>query len=121
MSLAVSDELELGLSLEGNRLDQCATIFRMLADPVRLRIFLLLCQAQCNVSDIAERLRIPQPTVSHHLALLRMGGLLVNHRKGKEVHYVPSMSVNNEDDGNISISHGNFRVSIARPGQNSAA
>jgi DNA-binding transcriptional ArsR family regulator len=67
-----------------------AQIFRVLGDPTRLRIFTTLQEEELNVTQLCRKLRIPQPTVSHHLGILRMSGLVVNRRNGKEVHYSPS-------------------------------
>ena len=40
-----------------------------------------------NVSRFCDMFRLPQPTVSHHLGLLRRGGLLTMRREGKSIHY----------------------------------
>src|SRR5438067_267753 len=53
-------------------LDQLTTLFRLLADKTRLNILLLLADGERNVTNLCETLRLPQPTVSHHLGLLRM-------------------------------------------------
>ena len=60
---------------------------RILGDPTRLRVLLLLGQGEMNVSQLALRLRLCQPTVSHHLGLLRLGELVGTRRDGKQVYY----------------------------------
>jgi DNA-binding transcriptional ArsR family regulator len=40
-----------------------------------------------NVGQLCSHLRVGQPTVSHHLGLLRMGDLVLARRDGKEVFY----------------------------------
>lgn len=40
-----------------------------------------------NVSELCKLLKAPQPTVSHHLGILRMGDLVVPRRAGKEIFY----------------------------------
>ena len=64
-----------------------AGIFGLLSDPSRLRILLALREFPSNVTDLCHRLKLSQPTVSHHLAILRMGGLVQGRRRGKEVLY----------------------------------
>jgi len=64
-----------------------AKMFRILGDGTRLKILLHLQGRPTNVSDLCKVLKAPQPTVSHHLGIMRMGELVVPHRKGKEVFY----------------------------------
>jgi arsenate reductase len=53
-----------------------AELARALADPVRWRIVELLSTEQLCVAHLAEELQIAQPLVSHHLKVLRQGGLI---------------------------------------------
>ncbi|MFA6134621.1 MAG: metalloregulator ArsR/SmtB family transcription factor [Phycisphaerae bacterium] len=62
-------------------------MLRLLGDPTRLKLMLLLDKEEINVSDLCRKTRLPQPTVSHHLGILRSGGLVMNRRAGKEVYY----------------------------------
>ena len=62
-------------------------IFKLLNDPTRLRIFLALCHEEKCVMDLAGDLSISSPALSHHLRLLKDGGLIVSRRIGKEVFY----------------------------------
>ena len=55
-------------------LEQLANLFRLLSDRTRLNILMLLADGERNVTSLCEQLRLPQPTVSHHLSLLRRGG-----------------------------------------------
>jgi DNA-binding transcriptional ArsR family regulator len=64
-----------------------AKLFRILGDGTRLRILLELQGGQRNVGQLCRKLHVSQPTVSHHLGLLRMGQLVVTQRKGKEIFY----------------------------------
>jgi DNA-binding transcriptional ArsR family regulator len=50
-------------------------------------------QGQKNVTALCDGLGLKQPTVSHHLGLLRMGRLVVGTRKGKSVVYVTDAGV----------------------------
>jgi ArsR family transcriptional regulator len=51
-------------------------MFRAFSDPIRLRILHLLRDGEMCVCDLVEVLRLPQPTVSRHLAYLRKAGLV---------------------------------------------
>ena len=62
-------------------------IFRGFADPTRIRILSLLAAGELCVCDIVDILRLPQPTVSRHLAYLRRMGLVEATREWKFAHY----------------------------------
>jgi ArsR family transcriptional regulator len=64
-----------------------ARVMRLLSDPTRLRLLGLLRLSERNVGDLCDQLQIPQPSVSHHLALMRRAGLVTNRRSGKQVFY----------------------------------
>ena len=59
----------------------------LLASPTRLRVLLALaaCDGAC-LSGLRAALGVPQPTLSHHLGLLRHQGL-VAFRRGSQMHY----------------------------------
>lgn len=63
-------------------------LFKLLADETRLRVlFYLLQQEELNVRTLCKLLRQSQPAVSHHLALLRVAGLIECRRDGKHNYY----------------------------------
>lgn len=63
-------------------------IFKLLADETRLKIlFFLGREKELHVSALCERLGQSQPAVSHHLALLRVAGLIEPRRDGKHNFY----------------------------------
>lgn len=65
-----------------------AELLKVLAHPMRLCIVRgLLYEGSCNVSSMQECLRIPQSTISQHLAKLRAAGVIAGTRDGVEVHY----------------------------------
>jgi len=72
-----------------------ADVCHMLADPTRASIVAILAKGSKSVGALCDALKIPKPTVSHHLALLRMWGLVDRKRKGREMHY----SLNSEKLG----------------------
>src|SRR5687768_13272574 len=68
-------------------LEQLSSLFRLLSDKTRLSILLRLAKRERNVTTPCEELGLPQPTVSHHLGLLRMNNVVGNRRHGKQVFY----------------------------------
>jgi DNA-binding transcriptional ArsR family regulator len=67
--------------------DLVAKYFRGLGDPSRLRILeLLRREGELSVGDLVERLGLPQPKVSNHLACLRWCGFIAARREGRTVY-----------------------------------
>lgn len=64
-----------------------AQLFRVLGDHTRLAILMLLADQELNVSTLCRKLKTAQPSVSHHLGILRLGGMVTARRSGKEVFY----------------------------------
>lgn len=64
-----------------------AQMFRILGDETRVRILIELQDGPSNVTRLCKKLKAPQPTVSHHLSILRMGELVNTRREGKEIFY----------------------------------
>jgi len=63
-------------------------VARLLSDETRLRILFLLAQnGELHVTDLCERLGQSQPAVSHHLALMRVSGLIEARREAKHNFY----------------------------------
>lgn len=63
-------------------------IFKLFSDETRLRILMFLArEKELHVSALCERLGQSQPAVSHHLALLRVAGLVEARRDGKHNFY----------------------------------
>lgn len=66
---------------------QVSRMFRALADPIRLRILAVLEDGELCVGDLVSVLKLPQPTVSRHLAYLRRSGLVRVRKSGPWAHY----------------------------------
>lgn len=63
-------------------------LFKLLSDETRLRILVVLKQqGELNVQSLCQLLDQSQPAVSHHLALLRVAGLIDMRRAGKNNFY----------------------------------
>jgi ArsR family transcriptional regulator len=74
----LSDELEKEL----------VQVFKLLSDETRLRILVYLArEGELHVTALCDRLGQSQPAVSHHLALLRVAGLIKARRDGKHNYY----------------------------------
>jgi ArsR family transcriptional regulator, arsenate/arsenite/antimonite-responsive transcriptional repressor len=74
---------------EGDAL-QVATVFKALSHPARVQIVNLLARSdggELCVCDFTEAIGLAQPTVSHHLKLLREAGLIAGDRRGTWVYY----------------------------------
>ena len=63
------------------------TFAKALADETRQKIMGLCCCKWLSVGEIVEALHVSQPTVSHHLSILREAGLVDSRREGKQVFY----------------------------------
>ena len=61
--------------------------FKVLGNPTRIRILLLLMEQDANVSDLAEQLGMTQSAVSHQLNLLKSNKLVKRRRDGKMIFY----------------------------------
>lgn len=60
---------------------------KAIADETRQKIMGLCCCAWLSVSEIVEKTSVSQPTVSHHLAILRDAGLVNARHEGKQTFY----------------------------------
>lgn len=60
---------------------------KALADETRQNIMALCCCELISVNDIVDKLDVAQPTVSHHLKVLKNAGLVNSERRGKQILY----------------------------------
>jgi ArsR family transcriptional regulator len=60
---------------------------KAMADETRQKIMKLVCCKRLSVNEIVEQLNVTQPTVSHHLAILRDAGLVTIQEEGKQSYY----------------------------------
>ena len=75
------------LTFQPKELQGLTSLFKLLSDRTRVSILQLLSAGEMNVTRLCEALRLPQPTVSHHLGLLRVNKLIDNRRDGKQIFY----------------------------------
>ncbi len=63
---------------------RAATLLKMIADPTRLNVLMILAEGEQTVSGLCRSIgAMSQPAVSHHIALIRHGCLIEPRREGK--------------------------------------
>lgn len=106
--------------------DECTTMFGALADATRLRILeLLKRETELCVSDIARHFEMKQPSISHHLDVLKRAGLVSSEKRGREVYYTVNTEAIIECCGNqlrvldleLRVSKDGRRATVLREGQ----
>lgn len=65
----------------------CVEFCKALADDTRQRILVMLLEKEMSVSDIVDAFTMSQPTISHHLNVLKQLGLVISRKEGKQVFY----------------------------------
>jgi ArsR family transcriptional regulator len=65
----------------------CVEFCRALADDTRQRILEMLLEREMCVGDIVDAFDMSQPTISHHLNVLKQFGLVASRKEGKQVFY----------------------------------
>ena len=81
---------EARMRFEANQAEPLLRLGRALADPTRIRILALLAQRSMYGQELAEALEVSPPTISHHLHLLKSGGLISERRENNYRHYTIS-------------------------------
>lgn len=83
--------------LDEDQAVELARVFKALGDPVRLRLLSMIASragGEVCVCDLTPAFDLSQPTISHHLKLLREAGLIASERRGTWVYYrlLPEMT-----------------------------
>ncbi len=63
------------------------TFFKAISDQNRVKIMELLKNQELNVSEICRHFNMQQPSVSHHLSILKNARIITSEKRGKEVYY----------------------------------
>jgi len=66
---------------------RASILLKHVSDPTRLQVILILAEGEKHVGALCSQLSQSQPAVSHHLALLRHGGIITPRRQGKNNFY----------------------------------
>ena len=82
----MSNEKIMG-TVAAKDLEQIAARFKMLGEPMRLRILQAVCKGPRSVNDIVAAAGSTQANVSKHLALLAAAGILTRKKDGQCVYY----------------------------------
>jgi DNA-binding transcriptional ArsR family regulator len=85
--LRMHADYQLGPGLPVEQAELAAEVFRMLADSTRVRLLWAMLEEELSVNELAELVAKPGPSVSQHLAKLRMARLVRTRREGTQVFY----------------------------------
>ena len=66
---------------------RAASLLKQFSDPTRLQVVTLLSEREHHVGGLCEHCHMSQPAMSHHLTLLRHGGIVERRRQGKNNFY----------------------------------
>ncbi len=98
-------------SIPDDEVNLIVEVFRMLADPTRIRVLWALTGGELSVTELAEQVDKPAPSVSQHLAKLRMARLVRTRREGTTIFY----SLENEHVSQL-VADAVFNAEHAGPG-----
>jgi ArsR family transcriptional regulator, zinc-responsive transcriptional repressor len=73
--------------LRTRTIQRAANLLKHLSDSTRLQVVSLLSEGERHVGGLCDEFDLSQPAVSHHLALLRHGGIVDRRRQGKNNFY----------------------------------
>jgi ArsR family transcriptional regulator, zinc-responsive transcriptional repressor len=73
--------------LRTKTIQRAATLLKQASDPTRLQVLTLLSEGERHVGGLCDQIDLSQPALSHHLALLRHGGIVDRRRQGKNNFY----------------------------------
>jgi len=65
----------------------CTAFCQAMADDTRQRILEMLLEREMCVSEIVDAFPISQPTISHHLNVLKQFGLVTSRKEGRQIYY----------------------------------
>src|SRR5882762_10101740 len=97
--------------LPADQVDLVVEVFRMLADATRVQVLWALIGREMSVNDLAVHVGKPAPSVSQHLAKLRMARLVRTRRDGTSIFY----SLDNDHVGQL-VTDAVFNAEHAGPG-----
>ncbi|MGD8346927.1 MAG: metalloregulator ArsR/SmtB family transcription factor, partial [Lysobacterales bacterium] len=89
--------------------------FRLLSDPTRIRLLLLLDKEELSVAELAAITQLAQPRVSTHLSRLKEAGLVSDRRDGVFVYYRIAQSASDDSLASLwQLLHENTNDSLIR-------
>lgn len=72
---------------KNEELDRVVNFFKAFGDRTRYLIVTILAEGPLTVNELAERLGISQPAMSHQLMILRQAGVVIGQRDGRYIYY----------------------------------
>ena len=78
---------KLSRNFDDAELERVADQFRLLGEPMRLKILQALCERPLSVGEIVAATGATQSNISKHLALLSSAGIITRHKDGQFVYY----------------------------------
>jgi DNA-binding transcriptional ArsR family regulator len=109
--LRMNADIGSGRRLPDDEVDLVVEVFRMLADATRVQVLWALVRGEMSVNDLASQVGKPAPSVSQHLAKLRMARLVRTRREGTTIFY----SLGNDHIGQL-VTDAVFNAEHAGPG-----
>jgi DNA-binding transcriptional ArsR family regulator len=106
-----ADKAACSRRLPDDQVDLVVEVFRMLADATRVQVLWALVSRETSVNDLATHIGKPAPSVSQHLAKLRMARLVRTRREGTTIFY----SLDNDHVGQL-VTDAVFNAEHAGPG-----
>ena len=83
----VTSPAKKGVDQRFKQAQRASMLLKQVSDPTRLQVILMLADGEKHVGALSGELHQSQPAVSHHLALLRHGGIIAPRRQGKNNFY----------------------------------
>lgn len=65
----------------------CCDFFKAVSDPNRVKMLLILAKGELTVSGLGKHFKMTQPSISHHLGILKAAKIVESRKEGKEVYY----------------------------------
>jgi DNA-binding transcriptional ArsR family regulator len=84
---AKATKAKKGIEQRLKQAQRAAMLLKQVSDPTRLQVILMLSEGEKHVGALSDVLNQSQPAVSHHLSLLRHGGIIAPRRQGKNNFY----------------------------------
>jgi len=84
---ATSEAEKLSTPEYQKKVREAERLFGIVGEANRIKILVLLFKREMCVCELESALKLPQPTISHHLTLLEQSGLLERNKRGRWVFY----------------------------------
>lgn len=86
-SIDEEDVKKWNLNMPDEMLDAVSNRFKLLAEPMRLKILRILCEREHTVQEIVKKINASQANISKHLTLMHDNGLVTRRKEGLKCYY----------------------------------